>query len=907
MANTTDDGNIVVERDYTDNFSIKSTAMEKLGEKYFEDIDLAGRNVGLLGFTLEHIANITEDSFNTSSILIKEAFPNKAMIPESIYSHAAIFQLSDIFASCGTCSFMLILQENEVLSNAQDENGKRRFYLDKNTIITVEGIPFTLDYDIRIDMQKKQISGSDEEYNFSAQYVIDSKNSISDINDPYLKIRKTSNGLLLLQFTAHQVERIEVSDNIIDNTKINFPVLEFEFDGKLAGFDIFYKAPSDTAYTQLTKLIMFSLPIKQPFCYYRLKDENTLKISFSSRDGYFQPEFNAEIKIVMYTTKAKDGCFDVYNGSNIEFTMCGERYDYNESLTLVAKPVSACIGGNESMSLEALQSLTVESYSNATELSTENDIKRYFYNYKYRHGNEINVIKRRDDITERLFSAFLLMKNGDYIYPTNTLQLEIDQDEFDTSEKGNRFTINPGHVFVYKEGSNDTIQIVPDIMCYDTVALEELTKENLFVYTNPFLISVTKSPNAVGFYQTITNQTAMLDFISSNDSCFTQFITSKITLLRSLAESKSYDLSLTVVPSSSMDNYVDKENLVDVQDLDSDNVDIDTQQNDVRIIAGFVGKYGTEMGYIELFPTDIASNDSTSVTYTAKLETNDYVTSDGLFSISNAVLATDDVDAMFIPIDKVTVNIYILYFDGLTLTNKLSPYFDDLKYYTITNVYSTKSDPLTFINPMNMMRSTVLFSNTGSRENPKVTANLSLLPMIKADLLNDKENFNSFIEKYTNQYTYMEECLPLLRNNAHIDIKFYNTYGKSVNYYIGDNQELIDRVNITIKFKVTIVDGVDDTDVREELSSFIKEFVEKVNISGNNDLYISNLIRGIETNFASVHHLKFMGINDYSTDNQTISVREVDLENLSKEERRKYVPEILVADRSNIILSINTN
>lgn len=902
MANVVDEETIVVERDYTDNFSVKQTAIDKLSEKYFGDIDIAGRNVGLLGFTLEHIANITEDAFNTTSILMREAFPNKAQIPESIYSHAAIFQLNDIFSTCGSCSFVMILQESEVIEYSVKENGKLHFYLDKNTVINVESIPFTLDYDIRIDGQKKQLSGSDEEYNFSAQYIIDSKNSISSINDPYLKIRRTSNGFLLLQFTAHQVERTELTDNIINNTKINFPVLEFEFEGKLAGFDIFYKAPTDTSYTQLEKLVMFSLPIKQPFCYYRLKDENTLKIIFSSRDGYFQPEFNSEIKIVMYTTLAKDGEFDVYNGSNIEFTMNGEKYEYNESLTLVAKPVSACSGSRESLSLEGLQALTVESFSNATELSTENDIQTYFYNYKYRYGNEIFVIKRRDDITERLFSAFLLMKNSDYIYPTNTLQLQIDQDEFDSEENGNRFSLDAGHVFVYREGSNDTLRMIPDIMSYDKEALEELMQENLFVYTNPFLISVTKSPTAVGFYQTITNQTAILDFISSNDQCFTQFITSKVTLLRGLSKSKSYDLSLTIVPSSSSDDYVDEGNLLS-EDSESE---IDTTENDVRIIAGFVGKYGEEVGYIEMYPTAIGENDSTSVTYTAKLETNDCITSDGLFPILNAIPTSENVDNVFIPINNVTVNIYILYFDGITTTTKLTQYFDDLTYYTITNIYSTKSDPLTFINPMNMMRSTAIFSNTGSSENSKVSANLSLLPMIKADLINDVDNFNSFIERFTNQYSYMEKCLPFLRNNAHIDIKFYNTYGKSVNYYIGDDRILIDRVNITIKFKITVVDGVDDTDLMDKLKDFIKEFVEKVNTSGNNDLYISNLIREIETNFASVHHLKFMGINDYSTEHQTISVKEVDLEKLTKEERRKYVPEILVADRSNIMLSIIT-
>ena len=90
------------------------------------------------------------------------------------------------------------------------------------------------------------------------------------------------------------------------------------------------------------------------------------------------------------------------------------------------------------------------------------------------------------------------------------------------------------------------------------------------------------------------------------------------------------------------------------------------------------------------------------------------------------------------------------------------------------------------------------------------------------------------------------------------------------------------------------------------LVSFIKEFIEQLNSDGTNSLFISNLISAIENNFPTVHHLKFIGINDYDTSYQTISVRKTDLNTLTKEERRKYVPEILVIDSENIILSINT-
>ena len=353
-------------------------------------------------------------------------------------------------------------------------------------------------------------------------------------------------------------------------------------------------------------------------------------------------------------------------------------------------------------------------------------------------------------------------------------------------------------------------------------------------------------------------------------------------------------MSLSLIPSSSIDEYIDNLN--------------DYKGNDVRVIAGFIGNNKREVGYIELFPTKIDENDKLNVTFSATITTNDYVTNNGQFTLLNAVSVDEKMQHAFIPIADVTVNIYILYYDALTEQNKFSPYFDDMKYYGLVNTYSTSNDPLTFIKPLNMVRSSVLFENIADEEEePIINTNLSLIPMVKPTIVHDTDSFDMFINKLSLNYEYIEECLPMLRNNTHIDIKFYNTYGKSKNYFIGDDQELIDRVNIQIKFKITLVDGADSIEVRQGLRDFIKEFVEKVNSSGSNDLYISNLIKSVENNFAAVHHMRFMGINEYGTDYQTISVRETDLNELTKSERTRYVPEILVADRENILLSIFTN
>ena len=895
--------NIIVDRDYTDIYAIKDTAMEKLGQKYFGDIPLAGLNVGELGFVLEQVGNITEDSFNTSSVMLNEAFVNKAVLPESIYSHAAVFQLDNSFTPCGECSFIFLLQTKDIHDYGTVDGTKTRFYIDKETIVSVEDVPFTFDYDIEIVAQQVYNEGKIE-YDYAAHYVLGKENnSISEVNDPYLKLREVTGGNLLLQAKLHQVTRLEMKESIISNSRVNYPVLTFPFENKLAGFDVFYRSPSSTEFEQITKLIKFSLPKEGKFCYYKLKNDQTMEITFSANDRYFQPEFNSEIKIVFYTTLGSDGNFDLYNGNKIEFQLYGDNYPYNKKMVIAGKPVSECIGGGEKLSLESLQAITVEAYTTANEISDENDLMMYFYNYKYRYGNEIFVVKRRDDITERVFSAFLLLKNDDYIYPTNTMNIELTQSDFDTSDDfQNRFNLKAGHIFVYKNasGTDNTLKLIPDVMAYDTERVAELMEEYDFVYTNPFLISMNKTPNAVGVYKSIVSQTASLDYISANPDIFTQFITSMINITRELEETPRYEMSMNIIPSTSFDDEMIEHKYIN--NLNS------TEDNYVRIIVGLVGKDNQERGYIELLPTYQNPDDKSQITFSTMLTTNDKILSTGEFLITNAVKAADFITSEYvtIPIDNAVCNVYILYRTGGVNHNMFEQYPEfastGITEYEICNVYSNKNDKLTFIEPMNMIRSTVTFDTTGDNE---LQARLSLLPVIKGDLVSNKENFDNFVNILSKNYHYIEECLPKLRNNTHIDVKFYNTYGRSKNYFIGDNQELIDRVNITIKFMVSIVNGTDDIEIRKQLKSFIKDFIEKVNDSGSNDLFISNLIREIETNFASIHHLKFLGINDYDTDYQTISLRMTDLNELTKEERREYVPEMLVVDKDNIMLSID--
>ncbi len=70
-----------------------------------------------------------------------------------------------------------------------------------------------------------------------------------------------------------------------------------------------------------------------------------------------------------------------------------------------------------------------------------------------------------------------------------------------------------------------------------------------------------------------------------------------------------------------------------------------------------------------------------------------------------------------------------------------------------------------------------------------------------------------------------------------------------------------------------------------------------------NNLFISNLMRKIENRYSYVDHIKFKSINKYDSTYQAVKNYATDLNDLTVEERRFYVPELLVCDEDDIIIT----
>ena len=476
MAHVTDDTNIVINGEYSGISEAKDNMIDALGHNYFDSIPDVGLEMSELGFVLEHIGDITKDSLNTAVTSINEYFPATAIIPESITSHAAIFNIDNTFTQCANCIIDVILSEEEILKYGtkiiDKDSGKQHteFYLDKNTVFIINDIQYTLDYDVEIIIGEKNTDVDTSVSTYNAKYMIsDIKNSISDIENPIIDIIKTPQGNIRLRLNTHQVIRNIITDSIINNTKINYPVLLFEFNNRLAGFDILYKASTDNVFRQLKALPKYSSPIDDDFCYYTLKDENTLEISFTSDSNYFQPEFNSDIQLIMYTTEGENANFETRLTTEVSVQTSSQVYEYNKNINIIARAQSNSSGAKDRLSNDLIKILTNEAYSTATNISTDNDLKIFFANYEEKYGDIVSVKKKYDDITSRLYCLYLLLKDKDYIFPTNTCILDINLNDFDvktTLYDHPVYSLLPGHAFIYKDmylkSASSPIPMKPD-------------------------------------------------------------------------------------------------------------------------------------------------------------------------------------------------------------------------------------------------------------------------------------------------------------------------------------------------------------------------------------------------------------------------------------------------------------
>jgi hypothetical protein len=145
----------IIVRDYSSNYDVKEYIQNVLVPAAFPDISVGKLNLGLTGIVSEMIGQAIEDSQGTASLMMNEAFITRAVLPDSIYSDAALFNLGYRYATPSRCNFAVELWLPDILEYATkvENSNTYRYYLDKNTALLLGDVVYRFDYDVIIDYE----------------------------------------------------------------------------------------------------------------------------------------------------------------------------------------------------------------------------------------------------------------------------------------------------------------------------------------------------------------------------------------------------------------------------------------------------------------------------------------------------------------------------------------------------------------------------------------------------------------------------------------------------------------------------------------------------------------------------------------------------------------------------------
>lgn len=887
-------------KNYTSLYRIKEFLTNNIAPKYLSDDEINISQIGLFGYITETLSVLGEDGLNSTSIVFKECFANAAENIESLHLMASIYQLDSFFASAAHMPFVIIISEDDIIENSKNINGQLVFHIDKNTQFFIDDIRFSLEHDIRITSKETK-----DGYIHTAQYVMDEELSFTTITNRYIrsKVQKyNEENFVAFLIELRQMQSTEYDEVIVSNDKIHYCQFDYDLgpEVQIAGFEAFYKSTSATSNeVQMIKKLENTPKETEPFCFYTMPDAGHLRISFSNDDRFFKPEFNSNIRIVIYTTSGASGNFDTYTEDNINIITSGERYEENNGLIIYGQCVSSSTGGKNSPTMEEFRNMVVAAQSTVLSYSTDNDLAIYFKKITSSQKTRIMFMKRRDDSLIRLFNAFtLLTDSNNVVLPTNTCDLFIEENDIDGYfPETHRCVIKSGKIYKYSDKYPGNLSISHDISINDDLDIYE---EDEFVYTNPFLMILSSRPVNVGLYLNSIDDVIRMDMQSVNQDSFVQFMVSGLYVYRNaILGENEYKFKINLLPTTDnletcaieiKDDTRVTEDMRTFYNEEDGKYYIDTKR--IKVLLVFTD-HNVETCYTELELTGFTNQ---YYIFSGSVKTDDFVSAKNMMRLTDysvrSIVTNEELEEKFIPNYDLKVNLYTFYhYDSQENISHLYSSRNIATNYTLTNKYQNETNSMNLIKPLSMIRSQLTYNEYNTDiDNTDYYYRIASVPVIKANYVKNPETFKKFIYNITSIYDYLNAEVQRLTNNFAIDIKFYNTYGKSKHYGLDitgddikdldfgdvtliDNKWVcLDYINIRLRFAIKPYYTTDIENLVKDVKNYILEYLRNdFDNYGNNTYYNSNLMRSIENDFKDkIEYIIFRGINKYPLEVQKL-------------------------------------
>lgn len=140
------------------------------------------------------------------------------------------------------------------------------------------------------------------------------------------------------------------------------------------------------------------------------------------------------------------------------------------------------------------------------------------------------------------------------------------------------------------------------------------------------------------------------------------------------------------------------------------------------------------------------------------------------------------------------------------------------------------------------------------------------VPVIKADYFRTEEMVQFFCAELVRRKNYIDEALTRIEDTFGINFKFVNTYGPSRLFTLDNNLNYINRVNLSLTFRIGLKVNYDEN-IITYIKDDIKTFIEDIN--SIDSIHMSNLVTEITSKYSdSITFFEFVDMNGYGPSEQ---------------------------------------
>lgn len=848
------------------NNDIISTSPSKL-DIYTKLLDIAGKYTdientdylksGLFGYIAESMAMMIRDSSYHKAMLYNESFLNTAIIPQSVYNWAKMFNIDVAKATPAYATIRITINKDDLESAVQLETKNREkygsdltvndnfFIIDKSNMIIAGEYYFSLEHSILV----RKVNNS-----YKASYIT-TENATTNYQEKNTKNLPIiyNNGNYEIEARAYQYRTVKIERQMSSTRMLN-KVQLFNFEDQYAGARLYYKENSISTKKEIALLYSnIGTQGNENVAYYNLNSSNELEIVFKGGSEGFVPSANSRLMLEIYTTKGSNVPNNFTGTAVFKFGTDDELRKYG---IVVSFNPTNILGGADVPSVEKIKQTIIKQLSTCNTIVTESDLNNYFEILtsllESVNDGKVTFVKRRDDILRRVFNSYILLRDGEV-------------DDGSSSETDSSFIskcVPTNTISAYFDASN----FIDDYaLIYPKITLDANTQQYIGrlnddsttsdYYFSPFYIFVTLSPvKKIKYIYNLTDNSSTLNvendnIIFSNEGNYLNPVSCRVFRLLdgSTAESQ-YHFEFKFSSN--------------IETLKGENIKIGVNFGDTTIVDSI-------SDYDEEYSPD---NNILKITANVKLDdtANEFKFSDKGMKI---LLAGKECE------ESAKIK--------LTLANTKN---EKNVYYTDDSLYLFRSLDEIMLSDISVNTKKETLEN-GTEKTTVTGITIYDIPVVHSSYVNnDHSKQDKFVKQLFTYITLLKENLEKLETSTFFDLKFYNTYGPS---------QLYNTTTTNVELSLDIYLNSPSNSLREEIRSYIRRAVDKSNENGCLKVsQIISLLSKNETYGQYIDYIEFAGLN--GTFSQYIE------KNFNSEENvRDYPPEWLNLDATKIKDSIN--